>query len=202
MRLYGTLKPTFWTGPTGKELRGHPEAQIVAMYLVTGPHANMIGLFRCPVHYIAADTGLPFEGASKGLQRLTEVNFCQTDDEHDLIWVFEMARYQIAETLKPNDNRIKNVASHLAALPKSPLLLGFYDRYEAPFHLQNQPDLEELRHWKEGASKALLSQRTGNREQEQPNLSQGEEVQRKGSAGKQERPALAVVSGNGRGDDL
>ena len=54
MRDYGKVSPQFWIGQTGKKLRAEGmEAQIVAMYLMTSPHANMLGLYYCPAMFIA-----------------------------------------------------------------------------------------------------------------------------------------------------
>ena len=65
MRDYGKVSPQFWIGQTGKKLRSEgAEAQIVAMYLMTSPHANMLGLYYCPAMFIAHETGLDLEGAS------------------------------------------------------------------------------------------------------------------------------------------
>lgn len=57
MRDYSKVNGQFWTGKTGKALRGDAQAQLVALYLVTSPHSNMIGVFHCPVLYIAHETG-------------------------------------------------------------------------------------------------------------------------------------------------
>ncbi|HEY0268071.1 MAG TPA: hypothetical protein VGC12_02435, partial [Methyloradius sp.] len=62
MRDYSKVSGAFWTGKTGKSIRRDMETQIVAMYLMTSPHANMIGVFSLPVGYIQIDTGLTFEG--------------------------------------------------------------------------------------------------------------------------------------------
>ena len=79
------------------------------MYLMTSPHANMLGLYYMPLLYVAHETGLGFEGASKGLQRACEAGFCSYDEATETVWVHEMARFQVAESLKPADNRCKNV---------------------------------------------------------------------------------------------
>jgi len=67
MREYAKVTPCFWTGRTGRGLRKDPDAQITALYLMTSQHANMLGLYYCPVAYIVADTGLTEEGAYKAL---------------------------------------------------------------------------------------------------------------------------------------
>ena len=69
MRDYATVAPQFWLGKTGRELRKKgAEAQVVSFYLMTSPHANMLGLYYLPILYIAHETGLGLEGASKGLR--------------------------------------------------------------------------------------------------------------------------------------
>jgi len=70
MRDYGTISPQFWLGKTGKALRGKPEAQLVALYLMTSPHATAIGIYHCPVLYMAHETGLPFEAKNKNKNKI------------------------------------------------------------------------------------------------------------------------------------
>ena len=69
MREYAKLAPTFWTGKTGRALKRRGiEGVVVALYLVSSPHSNMLGLFYQPALYLAEETGLPIEGAWKGLR--------------------------------------------------------------------------------------------------------------------------------------
>ncbi|MGM1003032.1 hypothetical protein [Acinetobacter haemolyticus] len=133
MRDYGKVSPHFWTGTTGKKLRNSPEAVIVAMYLMTCPHANMLGLYYMPLLYVAHETGLGFEGASKGLRSACEAGFCSYDEASEMVWVHEMARFQVADTLKPADNRCKSVQKDYDSLPSSPFLAGFFDKYATAF---------------------------------------------------------------------
>ncbi|VVE27355.1 hypothetical protein PCO31111_03472 [Pandoraea communis] len=134
MRDYSKVGPQFWIGPTGKKLRAAGmEAQIVAMYLLTSPHANMLGLYYCPVMFIAHETGLGLEGASKGLQRAIEADFCQYDEASEVVWVMEMASYQVGEALKANDLRVKGVQNEYASLPENPYLARFYEKYSEAF---------------------------------------------------------------------
>lgn len=86
MRDYGIVSPRFWIGETGRKLRKLPDAQRVAMYLLTAPMADMTGVFYCPVATILNDVGAPcepleaplkglergYEGAPKGLIRASE----------------------------------------------------------------------------------------------------------------------------------
>ncbi len=138
MRNHSIIAPTFWTGVTGKVLRGDPELQVVAMYLITSPHATMIGVFTCPVLYIAHETGLPHESVERALARLEALKFCLVDRDRDLIWVREMARFQVGEALSPGDKRVKNVGSLFAKIALGAIREGFFERYSTDFHLLSQ----------------------------------------------------------------
>lgn len=135
MRDYGVVSPRFWIGETGKQMRGNPNAQIVALYLMTSPHANMIGVFHCPLLYISHETGLPFEGASEGLRSLVEAGFCTYDEATETIFVHRMAAFQISESLKAADNRVKSVTREWDAIAVSSMKSAFYDLYAEAFHL-------------------------------------------------------------------
>lgn len=133
MRDYAKVTPRFWIGKTGRALRGHPEAQIVAAYLITSPHANMIGMYHLPIAYIANDTGLSLEGASKGLQRALEAGIGAYDFDAEVVWVFKMAEFQIDTALSPNDNRVKGIEREYANVPENKYLAAFYDMYSDSF---------------------------------------------------------------------
>lgn len=160
MRDYATVAPQFWLGKTGRELRKKgAEAQVVSFYLMTSPHANMLGLYYLPILYIAHETGLGLEGASKGLNRSIEAGFCSYDEDTEMVWVHEMAAYQVGKALKPGDNRCAGVRSEYASLTENRFLSSFYERYKNDFHLNIK---REPRRILEGASKGL-----GSQEQEQ-----------------------------------
>ncbi|EOG8082494.1 DNA-binding protein [Citrobacter sp. CK184] len=156
MRDYATVAPQFWLGKTGRELRKQgAEAQVVSFYLMTSPHANMLGLYYLPILYIAHETGLGLEGASKGLKSAIEAGFCSYDEDTEMVWVHEMAAYQVGKALKPGDNRCAGVRNEYSSLPENPFLSSFYERYKTDFHLNFK---RESRHISEGASKGLGSQ--------------------------------------------
>ena len=98
MRDYGVISPRFWIGATGKELRKHPYAQRVALYLMSAPSSEMTGVYYCPVTSILFEVGSTFEGASKGLQEqiesvkealrtLIDLDFCLYDFESEYVFV-------------------------------------------------------------------------------------------------------------------
>lgn len=166
MRDYSKISPKFWIGATGKKLRAAGmEAQIVSMYLMTCPTSNMLGLFYCPITYIAHETGLGMEGASKGLASSIEAGFCMYDEGTEMVWVMEMAEYQIAPMLKPADKRCDGVQNEYNSLPANPYLARFFDKYSVPFNMtKRRGDSEEMASPLEAPSKPLASQE---QEQEQ-----------------------------------
>lgn len=135
MRDYGKVAPQFWTGATGKLLRGDAEAQIVALYLMTGPHSRWTGVFRCPILYIAHDTGMGIEGASKALARLIEAGFCLYDEAAEMVFVRNMARYQIGDELKPGDKRVEGIRNEVKEWPQGLIRNEFLRTYNAAFCL-------------------------------------------------------------------
>lgn len=159
MRDYGTVASQFWVRGTGKELRGDMEAQLVALYLMTSPHANMIGVFHLPVMYLAHETGLTIEKAQAALDRLTAKDFCTYEAESEWICVHRFAANQIGEELKEGDKRIKGVLNEIAKVPGGACLQAFVLRYSTPFHLEISPS--------EAPSKPLRSQNRSEQKQKQ-----------------------------------
>jgi hypothetical protein len=154
---YGVVKPSFWTGATGRALRHDVDAQVVALYLMTSPHANIIGVFRCPIGYIAAETGRPFEGASKGLLKLVAMGFCTVDSETETVWVHEMARFQIGEVLKGADKRVKHVARFFNEIENPRIKRAFFDKYGSAYQLVEPSEIAETGSPFEGASEIAES---------------------------------------------
>lgn len=66
MRDYGIVSPMFWIGETGRALRKNPNAQRVAIYLMTAPSSEMTGVFYCPLTSILNEVGT-FEDLLKPL---------------------------------------------------------------------------------------------------------------------------------------
>lgn len=139
VRDYSKVSPQFWIGTTGKALRaaGQP-AQLLALYLMTNPHANMLGLYYLPKLFISHETGMTSEGASKALQRTIEAHFCSYDPLTEVVWVHEMAAYQIGDRLSVDDKRCKGVQNEYNALPENPFLPAFFARYSAAFNMKTE----------------------------------------------------------------
>ncbi len=155
MRDYAKISPRFWMSGPGKELRKHgPEAQIVALYLMTNPHANMLGLYYLPILFMAHETGLGLDGATKGLRSAIQAGFCSYDEASEVVWVHEMAAEQIGTALKPGDKQCAGVRNAYASIPENLFLSAFYEKYKNDFHLDLKRNCAR---GMEGASEGLRS---------------------------------------------
>lgn len=182
MRDYGVVSPRFWIGSTGKTLRGNAPAQVLALYLMTSPHANMIGVFHCPLIYMAHETGLSMEGASKALQSLIEAKFCTYEEYSETVFVHRMAAFQIGDQLSEQDKRCKGVEREWNNIPSAQLRQAFFAIYSGAFHLPKQA---KKTRGTEAPSKALRSQeqeQDQEQDQETPPAPQGERFERFWSA--------------------
>lgn len=140
MRDYSKISAAFWTGETGRSLRGDLEAQVLALYLISSPHSNMEGVFYCPIMFMSHETGIPLEGASKALHRLIEAGFCTYDTPSEVVFVHEMAAHQIGPSLKPHDNMVKAIRATYRKMPKGNIRHCFFNKYGAAYHLNDEDD--------------------------------------------------------------
>ncbi len=144
MRNYATVSPAFWTGETGRQLRAMgPEAVMVALYLMTSPHSNMIGLYYLPLVALCHETGLGRNAVFAALQKIESVEFAFYDEAGEVAWVPEMARYQIGEVLAEKDKKRAAVLREIGQQRKSRFFGEFVERYGEGFNLPTE--------WREGA---------------------------------------------------
>jgi len=137
MRKFGVVAPQFWTGETGKALRGEPHhVRILAIYLMTSPHANMIGLYYLPWVLVGHETGLTIEESTEGMKALDNLGFAKYDETTEMVWIPKMAKYQIGESIKPSDNTRKTIQNMLLALPNNPFIANFCTLYADNYHLE------------------------------------------------------------------
>jgi hypothetical protein len=151
---------------------------------MTCQHANMLGLYYLSKTYIAVDTPLGMEGACKGLAGACEVGFCRYDEDSEVVWVVEMAEYQIDAQLDPKDNRCKGVQREYDALPENPFLALFYERYAKAFHMTSGRGIQPKKTSPSKAPRKPLRSQEQEQEQEQEQKQDQEHDQeQKDSAG-------------------
>ena len=155
---YGNLWSTYWTGKTGRALRGDPNAQLLGCYLISSPHASMIGAYYLPVGFAAHETGLTTEQTTKALGKLEETGFAFYDHESEFVFVTEMGRCRVGkEVLNTRDKRWMAAANMYLRLPPA-IKARFFARYGKAWELpepENDEEDEEHPRGFEGASKGL-----------------------------------------------
>ena len=147
MRNFAQVLPQFWTGDTGLAIsKLGDKTQLLALYLITGPESTMTGLYHIlpstllvRLRYPLDTLETPFEGPSEGLRRLHEIGFCQYDWDRNIVWVIEMAHFQIGGPLKAYDNLIVRIKKDIEPFRNSPLFNAFCERYGTDFHLEIPP---------------------------------------------------------------
>ncbi len=166
MRDYAIVAPQFWTGDTGlRLLAAGTDAQLVALYLITCPSSNMIGLYNLSLGTLCDETGLKREGALKALRRGSEAGFAYYDEASKTVWVPEMARFQVGESLKPNDHRSKWVSKEASKYRKSRFYVEFMNKYGDAFNLETASPLTSP--FEGGSDKSSPPLRSQDQEQDQ-----------------------------------
>ncbi|TAA11276.1 hypothetical protein EA658_16565 [Pseudoxanthomonas winnipegensis] len=78
MREYGQIQCAFWQSADAQEWSD--AGKLLAAYLMSGPHSNGLGCYRCPDGYIMADLGWSPERVSEGLGELSRNGFAYSFD--------------------------------------------------------------------------------------------------------------------------
>lgn len=129
-RKYSQILPSFWTGKTGRELRGKStHTQLLAIYLLTSPHSNMAGIYYCPIAYIENDTGLDDRLIEEAFDDLENLGFAYRDAATDEVFVVNMVKYQVGEDVKPRDKRGVKVVENLLKTSSDSLRTKWLDAH-------------------------------------------------------------------------
>lgn len=166
MRDYAKVSPQFWIGETCRELGARGiEGPYMALYMVTAPTSNMLGLYYLPVAFISTETRLGTEAVQRVLKDCQELGFASYDPVSQFVWVHEMAAWQISEQLHPKDKQCAGIQKAYDLLPKNPFLGPWFDRYREAFHLtkRRSENLNDRR----GIEGALKPHRSQEQKQEQ-----------------------------------
>ena len=129
MRDYAKVAPTFWTRGSGKALRGHPFAQVVALFLMTCPEGTMSGIFPIAIPTIAHQTGITVAAVRVALALISEKGIAHYDDEAELAYLVRGVVYQAGPSLDPKDKRATGLRRELASLGRHAFVGDFFARY-------------------------------------------------------------------------
>lgn len=112
MREYAKVYTAFWADPSTRSMS--EDARMLALYLLTCPHGNLIGLFRLPDAYAADDLQWASERVSKGFQELFEKGFCARDEGSAWLVILKYLKWNQFE----NPNVAKNAAKVFDLAPQ------------------------------------------------------------------------------------
>lgn len=135
-RSYAKIFTGKWRSRSFRTLRGNPWAIVLQDYLMSCPASEMSGVFYMPKYLIEGELGIPHDELENAIKILEEADFCRFyDDEY--VFVFNMARYQIADALSPDDNRWKSLMKDIEEMPDN-IRREFIIRYNDDFNLGYQ----------------------------------------------------------------
>jgi hypothetical protein len=112
MRNYGSIYTRFWIHSEIQSLTD--SAKLLAAYLLTGPHTNMLGCFRLPLGYIGEDLHWAPEVVTASLEALLAVHFVHYDDIYHWVFLQKFLTWNPIE----NPNQGKNIIHLFEQVPK------------------------------------------------------------------------------------
>lgn len=135
-RSYAKIFTGKWRSRSFRTLRGNPWTIVLQDYLMSCPASEMSGVFYMPKYLIEGELGIPHDELESAIRILEEADFCRFyDDEY--VFVYNMARYQIADALSPDDNRWKSLMRDIEEMPDN-IRREFIIRYNDDFNLGYQ----------------------------------------------------------------
>ena len=134
MRKYGTIPCTLWDDPTIKQF-GLP-TYMVALYLRSNKHSNMVHLYALSPLYASADLCIPAEEYLECLDNLVSIGYCRYSPDHNVIWVRSAMLFDIGAKMAKNDKRIKGLNKLLPMLPNCPLKEEFVQEFSKHYGIK------------------------------------------------------------------
>jgi hypothetical protein len=120
MRTYGKVHISFWSN---SELQGSSDdARILALYLLSSPHTNMLGCFRLPAGYFLEDfQGWTAERLKAAFVELSTIGFADRDPVTQWVVVYKFLKWNPVE----NPNQAKAIIRLFERLPMSGPIRGW-----------------------------------------------------------------------------
>lgn len=91
MRIFGSIPICFWERTDIQPLSD--QAKLLAIYLMTGPHSNMLGCFRLPDGYIVEDLKWDMDRVKAATDELININFLSSDRKFAWIVVHDFLKW-------------------------------------------------------------------------------------------------------------
>ena len=111
MRDYGKIHCQFWHSDDVQAMSDNEK--LMALYLLTCSHGNIVGVFRLPQEYISADLGWTVDRVSQTLTELFEMGFISLKNDCQWIVINRFLQFNRPE----NPNQIKSAVTLLTKMP-------------------------------------------------------------------------------------
>lgn len=149
---YAQIHADFWTTPQARAIaKADVYAQLLAIFLRTGPHATYSGLYRLPLGYIAGDLNMSLEKVEAAMRALEAAGYAKYDYDNEYVFVVDATADYLRDTSskrKPSagtDNKVRGVVNALNEVPDSlSLKLEYVEKYAELLQLDADM-LEEVR---------------------------------------------------------
>jgi hypothetical protein len=140
MKSFSKLYSDFWINYDNSAVLGTGvDGQLMAVYLQSNTHQNMLGAYYLPLLYISSDLKLSVKKVHAALKKLCKMNYCKYDDKTQHVWVCNLVSEQVGEEVDIKDNRIKALQAIWTSLPsKLEFLEEIYNKYHNAFHLEKR----------------------------------------------------------------
>ena len=137
MRDYGKVHSTFWTSETILCLS--EDGKLLALYLLTGPHTDLIGVFRLPDGYVAADLKWSVERVSKGFDELFQNGFATRENSTGWGIIHRYLKFNPLE----NPNQVKSAIKIFEQISSSSIVKSLAANYLSEFKPEFKKQTDE-----------------------------------------------------------
>jgi hypothetical protein len=142
VRDYGKVQTTFWTSDDIQVLSN--DGRMLALYLLTSPHTNLLGCFHLPTGYVSEDLSWDVETVSKGFAELELKGFATRDALSKWVVIHKYLKWNAIE----NPNQGISAGRLFDQVPSKsavkPLLVKALREYSKHFPLSILEEFETL----------------------------------------------------------
>ncbi len=168
MKAFGKIESRFWDSLRHEQVSD--QGKLLAAYLLTCKHGNMLGIFSLPPAYIMGDLGWDASLVSRTLHELVTNEFLTTAEDHDYLCINKFMDHNKTDNVAQMDARLRLFLDLPRTLPRTlPPVMAIVEQellkasnYKAS---KDTPGLiEQVREWFGNGSSKVRLENKRNRE--------------------------------------